>query len=99
MTNYVRKLLIDAEAAGLNFEVHGGGDEPDYTGHHPANAEEAVNAVEEAEVVFRDAQGNKVGWALIISGLEDDECIADCDGAGWVNKWSEGVIHTDGEHP
>lgn len=86
-TNYVRKMLNDAESAGLRITVHGGGREPDYVGYHPASAEEAVIAVDEAEVEFHDTSGAKVGWALIINGLEEDERIADAGSDDWVDEW------------
>ena len=39
---------------------------------------EAVESVEEAELVIRDAEGNKVAWALVQPfGLADDETIVD----------------------
>lgn len=38
----------------------------------------AVESVEEAELIIRDAEGNKVAWALVQPfGLEDDETIVD----------------------
>lgn len=89
MTNYVRKLLNDAQAAGLQMTVFGGDTTPDYVGHHPAEAEEAINAVEEAVLDLRGADGKRVGWALIIDGVDPDERIADCDGKGWISKWCE----------
>ena len=88
MTNYVRKLLNDAQTAGLRMTVHGGGDEPDYSGHHPAEAEEAINAVEEAELELHDSSGNKVAWALIIDGVEPDERFADCGSGDWIDRWT-----------
>lgn len=89
MTNYIRKMLIDAQAQGLKMIVHGGGDEPDYIGYHPASAEEAINAVEEAELELLDASGAKVAWALIIDGVEPDERIADCGLLDWIDLWTK----------
>lgn len=85
MTNYVRKLLTDAEEAGLQITVHCDG-EIDYRGFHAAQAEEAVKAVDEAQVRFREGDGLAVGWCLIINGLEPEELIADTSGE-WVNAW------------
>lgn len=87
-TNFLRKMLNDAEAAGLKFKVYGGGDEPDYLGHHPASAEEALIAVEEAELILFDRDGNKVGWALVLPGLAYDEVIADCGADDWIAGWT-----------
>lgn len=89
MTNYVRKLLNDAQAAGLKMTVHGGGEEPDYAGHHPADAEEAIIAVaDEVELELHDTNGKKVGWALLIGDNDDDEVIADCGMDDWIDRWS-----------
>lgn len=89
MTNYIRKLLNDAQAAGLRMTVHGGGETPDYTGFHPAEAEEAINAVEEAELVLNDQDGTKVAWALIIDGVAPDERIANCGSNDWIENWTK----------
>jgi hypothetical protein len=87
MTNYLRKMLNAASGEGFKFEVQGGGDEADYIGHHPAGAEEALVAVEEAELILFDAEGKKVAWALILPGLAPDEVVADCGAGDWIDKW------------
>lgn len=87
MTNYIRKLLNDA--AGLSMVVDGGGDEPDYNGFDPAEAEKAIDAVEEAELRLFDATGKKVAWALIVNGVEPDERIADCGSGDWIDRWTK----------
>lgn len=51
----------------------------DYRGENMAKAYDAVEAVEEAEVYFFE-DGEQVGWALILIGLDGDEQIADCSG-------------------
>lgn len=39
---------------------------------------EAIESVEMAELIIRDAEGAKVAWAMIIPfGVEDDETVAD----------------------
>ena len=39
---------------------------------------DCIESVEEAEIVIRDFEGNKVAWALVQPfGLEDDETIVD----------------------
>jgi hypothetical protein len=86
MTNYLRKMLTDAEAAGLHFTVSSDGD-IDYQGFHAAAAEEAVVACDTMDVTLRVAAGQRpVGWAMIVNGLEPDEVIADTSGA-WMNDW------------
>ncbi len=59
----------------------------DYRGVNMAKAYDAVEAVEEAEVNFYE-DGEHVGWALILIGLDDDEQIADCSGI--VERMIEG---------
>lgn len=88
MTNYLRRMLNEASIRNFKFEVHGGGDEPDYIGHHPALAEEAITAVEEAELILFDPNGKKVAWALILPGLEPDEVVADCGAGDWIDTWT-----------
>lgn len=88
MTNYIRKLLNDAQAQGFHMTVHGGGEGPDYTGYHPAEAEEAINAVDEAELELHQ-DNKKMGWALIIDGVAPDERIADCGSGDWIDKWTK----------
>jgi len=39
---------------------------------------DAIESVEEAQIIVRNLQGDKIGWALIIPDLEPDETIADC---------------------
>lgn len=85
MTNYVRKLLTDAESAGFKFTVHCDG-EVDYNGFHAAEAEEAVRAVDEAQIRFREGDGPAIGWCLIINSLAPDEQIADTSGE-WMEAW------------
>lgn len=39
---------------------------------------EAIESVEMAELIIRDAEGAKVAWAMIIPfGVEDDETVGD----------------------
>lgn len=94
MTNYIRKLLNDAAAAGFQLVVEGGGEEPDYVGFHPAEAEEAINAVEESELSLVAENGARRGFAIIIDGVAPDERIMDCDSNGWVANWTKENIPT-----
>ena len=52
---------------------------------------EAIQSVEEAQLRIRDAEGNYLGWALIIPyGVEPDETVADTSGEfveTWWNKF------------
>ncbi|WLR90963.1 hypothetical protein [Shinella zoogloeoides] len=89
MINFVRKMLNEAAHAGFQFKVDGGGDEPDYVGFHPALAEDAINAVDEAQVTLKDAHGMRMGWCLIVNGLNEDERIADAGSDDWIHDWCE----------
>lgn len=47
---------------------------------------EAIKSVDEAELVIRDAEGNKLAWARVSAyGLEPDETVMDCS----VNEFTE----------
>lgn len=87
-TNYVRKLLTDAVAAGFTLECGYDG-EIDYRGQDVDQAYEALTACDEMTLRLTSGEYHKGNWALIISGLEPDEQIADCAG-GWMNEWWEG---------
>jgi hypothetical protein len=82
--NSVKNLLIAAAALELSFRCEGEG-VVDYAGHNVRDALEAVEAVDEEEISFFDTDGELVGWALIVNGLDEEERIADC--SGWVNQY------------
>lgn len=88
VTNFVRKMLNDAADAGFLIQVDGGGEELDYEGAHAALAEEAIVAVDEAQVILRQGQ-KRIGWCLIVNGLAEDERIADAGSDDWIDDWCE----------
>jgi hypothetical protein len=47
---------------------------------------EAIESVECAEIRIRDEQGSKLGWAMIVNGLEGEEEIADFTDNDYMNK-------------
>jgi hypothetical protein len=52
--------------------------------------DEAVTSVEEAELVIRDKEGNKIGWARVSAyGLEPDETVIDNTMTNAMNEWDE----------
>lgn len=47
-----------------------------------------IEGVEEANVVIRDANGIKLGWALVSAfGLAPDETVVDCAMTPFMNAW------------
>jgi hypothetical protein len=51
---------------------------------------DAIESVEEAGLVIRDAQGEKVGWALVSAfGLEDDETVVDNTITPFMQAWDD----------
>ena len=49
---------------------------------------DAIESVEEAGLVIRDNQGNKLGWALVSAfGLEDDETVVDNTITPFMDAW------------
>ena len=50
---------------------------------------EAVESVEEAEIVIRDIEGNKEAWVLVGAfGLADDETVMDYSDNKFMQEWS-----------
>ena len=47
-----------------------------------------IEGVEEAQIVIRDAENNRMGWALIIPDLADDETVADFTITSFMNNWN-----------
>lgn len=47
-----------------------------------------IEAVEEAQLRFRDTEGNRVGWAFVSSAidLEDDETVIDYTVTEWIEQ-------------
>lgn len=49
---------------------------------------EAIEGVEEAELIIRDNQGDKMGWARVSAfGLEDDETVINNTVTEFMNTW------------
>jgi hypothetical protein len=46
-----------------------------------------IESVEESQLILRDAAGNKLGWALIIPCLADDETVADYSVNEFMDAW------------
>jgi hypothetical protein len=46
-----------------------------------------IESVEEAQIVIRNSEGDKMGWALILTGLDDDETVADYSISDFMQGW------------
>ena len=75
-------LTAELLAIGYTITVHGGGDEPDYVGTDLIAIMEAINAVEEAEIVAEHPTDKAAHqfWALLIPS-NGAECICDHSGS------------------
>ena len=50
---------------------------------------DAINSVEEAQIIIRRAEnGDRVAWALIIPDLESDEKVSDCTDNDFMQEWA-----------
>ena len=51
---------------------------------------EAIESVEEAELIIRDSKGDKMGWVRVSAfGLADDETVVDNTMTDFMNAWDE----------
>ena len=51
---------------------------------------DVIDSVEESQLIFRDAEGNKVGWALVIDYEgEPENSVVDHTDNEWINEWSK----------
>jgi hypothetical protein len=71
------ELIKNALAKGLTISVFDGEEWAVKRSTGYKEIKEAVESVEVAEIRLRNADGEKVGWAMIIDGLEPDETVAD----------------------
>lgn len=55
---------------------------------------DAIESVEEAQIVIRDAEGVKMGWALVIPSLDDDETVADYTCTDFMETWDTHYFFT-----
>jgi len=85
MTDFLRKLITDAVAAGFTLDVNHEG-ETDYLGTNPDEAYKAATACDCMWINLIAADGKVTGYALVINGLNDDEVIADYSGQ-WLDEW------------
>lgn len=50
---------------------------------------EAIESVDESELRIRDAEGNFLGWALILTDLNPEETVADHSANEFMEGWWE----------
>ena len=56
---------------------------------------DCIEAVEEAELKIRRANGEFLGWALVSAyGLDDDETVINWTDNDWMNNWWEAYEET-----
>ena len=90
--NITKALVKNALAAGYLISVYDGEDWPvKRCGKYTAIIE-AIGAVEEAEIVIRDAGKNKIGWAWVTLYGAPNENLIDCTDNDEMMKLTEGAI-------
>jgi hypothetical protein len=92
MKNAVISLVKKALLEGNTVSVWNGEEWAVKSGKYYKPVMEEIKAVEMAELVIRDADANKVGWALVsLYGLEPDETVIDCTDNKYMAKLLEEV--------
>ena len=61
-------------------------EETDYVGSSATEAHDALMACDEMHLVILDSAGDRLGWAFIVNGNDDDEQISDHSGE-WLGEW------------
>ena len=52
-----------------------------------------VEAVEECELIIRDAEKHRIGWALVVPfGCEDEETVADYSDNAFMHAWESAAF-------
>lgn len=60
---------------------------------------EAIESVEEATIVIRNKDGEKIGWALIQPfGLEDDETVVDYTCSEYMEQWNNDYLEYQSQY-
>lgn len=90
MAKMHEKMIELALADGLLVSVYDGEEWAVKRSADKQKILEAIEAVEEAGIVLRDAEGKKIGTALILPyGVGDDETVADHTDNDAMNKLYE----------
>jgi len=94
MQNQIIHLIRYAKAKGCVISVYDGEAWAVKRSTNEREIIEAIQSVDDAQIVIRDPNGiepggGKVGWALIVNGLENDELVADHTANEWMDAWAE----------
>lgn len=81
-----KQLVAEALKRGLTVSVFDGEEWAVKRSADKKEIIEAIDSVEESQIVLRDADGLRLGWALIIPSLEDDEAVADYSDTALMNE-------------
>jgi hypothetical protein len=85
-----RNLIANALKAGFTVSVFDGEEWQVKRSIKISECCDAVKSVDEAQLRFRDANGNVVGWALVSAyGLDSDETVIDFSGNDWILEWED----------
>ena len=61
---------------------------------------DAIESVEEAELMIRDNEGNRVTWARVSAfGLADDETLVDCNVNSFTDAWEAAYNRDTADEP
>lgn len=95
-----RHLVKFALAAGHTVSVHDGEDWPVKRGARLGAIVAAVESVDVAQLLFRDATGERAGSATVSAfGLADDETVIDWTCSELLMAWeTEYEYHMDSAH-
>lgn len=89
MKNSALHLIRYAKAQGNVVSVYDGGDWAIKKSDNEREIMDAMNSVDEAQIIVRDKEGNKMGWALIVNGLDPEELVADHSDNDWFQAWND----------
>jgi hypothetical protein len=84
-----KHLIKHAIATGHNVTVWDGEENQVLHGTAYKAIIDAIESVDMAEVLIYDAAKKRVGWAQIISSLDDDETVADYTCTPFMDAWDD----------
>ena len=84
-----KHLVQHALAQGFRVTVGSEGEVDLTESDKPKAIYEAIEALEEADLVFT-SDGNRMGWSLVSAhGLAESETVIDHSLTEWLNVWSD----------